>query len=132
MKKVSLAVLLIIGIGMVPLSYGMSKYIPEGSNLSGVYWGYFSGDMALINGMIHIEFYQTPAGKKIVTGVLEYEDTGRSGLFHGELTGNTLKGTLDAPYNGTISGQLSKDGSRLSGTFESIMIGKGAWKAEKE
>jgi hypothetical protein len=32
-KRIFLAVLLIIGVGMVPFGYGMAKYIPEGSNI---------------------------------------------------------------------------------------------------
>jgi hypothetical protein len=132
MKKASLAVLLIVGIGLCPVSNGMAKYIPEGSQLVGTYWGPFDGDMVLVDGIVHIELYQTPKGKKLITGVLEQEDTGRSTLFRGEMSGNTLNATLDPPYHGTISGKLSKDGTQLSGTFESIELREGVWKAKKE
>ena len=132
MKRIFLAVLLIAGIGLVPISYGMPKYIPEGSKLLGVYWGLFDGDMVLVDGIIHIELYQTPKGKKLITGIFEQEDTGDSTLFHGEMVGNSLKGTFNAPLHGTISGKLSKDGSQLSGTFETIELRDGDWKAKKE
>ena len=68
MKRIFLAVLLIVGIGLVPISYGMPKYIPDGSKLLGVYWGLFDGDMVLVDGIIHIELYQTPKGNKLITG----------------------------------------------------------------
>ena len=132
MKRIVTAVLLIIGLGFAPLSYGVTKHIPEGSRLISVYYGRFSGEMTLVNGIIHIELYQTPEGKKLFTGVLEQEDTGDSVLFRGELKGSTLKGTFDAPVHGTFSGQISDNARQLSGTFESLELRDGTWKARKE
>jgi hypothetical protein len=84
-------------------------------------------------GSIRVHLYQTPEGVKLFMGNFTGASNAPNIFFRGEMTGNALVGDLMAPASGTITGQLSPDGNRLSGSYRMITANdKGTWKARKK
>ena len=132
MKKKTFAVLFLVGISFVLVSCATQKFIPKGSKSHGAYFGRFSGKVAYANGGMRIHFYETPEGEILFRGVAESEARRGGGqFFRGTVKDRkTMEGVFDAPAVGTISGQLSEDGSYISGTFDCDILTSGTWKVD--
>jgi hypothetical protein len=105
--------------------------VPEGSVLVGVYEGSFTGEFFW--GTIQVKVYEAPGGLRPVFGRIE-QDT-RPGVyqnFQGAMKGSRFEGQFTVA-NGYISGELSADGSLLTGVYQfTDMPSKpGTWNAKK-
>jgi hypothetical protein len=133
MKK---TIFIFLGVVCLLLSCAGSKFIPEGSRALGVYKGSFDGDR--YDGTIQINLFQTSEGDKLFKATVSVgsaEPTVPKTLFvHGKITTNSLAGEFQGNASGTLSGQLSSDGSQLTGSFNIIAPGlnDGTWKAHKK
>ena len=132
MKKRAFAVMVLIGFSFLLVSCATQRFIPKGSKSHGAYFGRFSGKVAYANGGMRIHFYETPEGEILFRGVAESEmRRGGGQFFRGTVKDRkTLEGVFDAPAVGTISGQLSEDGSYISGTFDCDILTSGTWKVD--
>ena len=136
MKKKSLTIIILFWISCLLMSCAGSKYIPEGSQALGVYEGSLDGDV--YGGTIQIQLFQTSEGDKLfkaTVAVGSAEPTVPIALFvHGKITANSLEGEFQGDASGTLSGQLSSDGSQLTGSFNITAPGlnDGTWKAKKK
>jgi hypothetical protein len=106
---------------MLPLCLGLMLAgctamapVPEGSQPMGTYQGLMWGG---IEGPIQLTLFQTPKGDIVFSG--QYVDSGNGGVghFRGTVLGNAIGGKIDFAL-GDISGQLSADGSRMSGLLK--------------
>ena len=133
MKK---TIFIFLGVVCLLLSCAGSKFIPEGSRALGVYKGSFDGDR--YDGTIQINLFQTSEGDKLFKATLSVgsaEPTVPKALFvHGKITANSLSGEFQGNASGTLSGQLSSDGSQLTGSFNITAPGlnDGTWQAHKK
>jgi len=133
MKK---TIFIFIGVVCLLISCAGSKFIPEGSRSLGVYEGSFDG--VIYGGTIRIQLFQTSEGDKLfkaTVAVGSAEPTVPIALFvHGKITANSLEGEFQGDASGTLSGQLSSDGSQLTGSFNITAPGlnDGTWKAKKK
>ena len=129
MKK---TIFIFIGVVCLLISCAGSKFIPEGSRSLGVYEGSFDG--VIYGGTIRIQLFQTSEGDKLfkaTVAVGSAEPTVPIALFvHGKITANSLEGEFQGDASGTLSGQLSSDGSQLTGSFNITAPGlnDGTWK----
>ena len=133
MKKM---IFIFLGMACLLMSCAGSKFIPEGSRSLGVYEGSFDG--VIYGGTIRIQLFQTSEGDKLfkaTVAVGSAEPTVPIALFvHGKITANSLEGEFQGDASGTLSGQLSSDGSQLTGSFNITAPGlnDGTWKAKKK
>ena len=133
MKK---TIFIFLGVVCLLVSCAGSKFIPEGSRALGVYKGSFDGDR--YDGTIQINLFQTSEGDKLFKATLSVgsaEPTVPKALFvHGKITANSLAGEFQGNASGTLSGQLSSDGSQLTGSFNITAPGlnDGTWQAHKK
>ena len=133
MKK---TIFIFLGVVCLLVSCAGSKFIPEGSRALGVYKGSFDGDR--YDGTIQINLFQTSEGDKLFKATLSVgsaEPTVPKALFfHGKITENSLAGEFQGNASGTLSGQLSSDGSQLTGSFNITAPGlnDGTWQAHKK
>ena len=86
--------------------------VPDGSQLIGTFQGQVWGGM---DGPIQVQLYQAPNGDSVFSG--QFASGGGVSYFRGTLLGNTLDGKVDMGL-GTIRGQLSADGSQMSGELK--------------
>jgi len=100
-------------------------FIPKDSKPAGVYTGILKGNV--YEGPIRVELFQTPDGQTLFTG--QFADTIHDGVhrFRGTVTGNVMEGDISLGF-GTISGELSEDGTRMSGVFR-LAQNHGTWSA---
>jgi hypothetical protein len=102
--------------------------IPKGSQLLGTYKGILRGNV--YDGPIQVQLFQTPEGDTIFTG--QFMDTlvGGEYYFRGTVSGNCMEGKISLVF-GTITGELSADRTRMSGTFR-LAQNHGTWSASLE
>lgn len=102
--------------------------IPKGSQLLGTYKGILRGNV--YDGPIQVQLFQTPEGDTIFTG--QFMDTlvGGEYYFRGTVSGNWMEGKISLGF-GTITGELSADRTRMSGTFR-LAQNHGTWSASLE
>ena len=132
MKRKTLTIFLILGVVFLMVNCGTAKYIPPGSQSLGIYWGQFYGIGSILGGIVRIHLFETPDGAKLFTGSMEQEGTDALVWIRGKLAGNSLEGIFLAPVNGgTLSAQLSEDGSEFSGTYKTMDFMDGTWTAKK-
>lgn len=88
--------------------------VPQGSqslgNFQGLVWG-------AIDGQIQVQLFMTPAGDQVFSGQFVDSGNGAVSEIHGTLLGNTLDGKIGLLL-GTITGQLSADGSQMTGEMK--------------
>jgi hypothetical protein len=103
-------------------------FIPKGSQLLGTYKGILRGNV--YDGPIQVQLFQTPEGDTIFTG--QFMDTlvGGEYYFRGTVSGNCMEGKISLVF-GTITGELSADRTRMSGTFR-LAQNHGTWSASLE
>ena len=136
MKKKSLTILIFIGVVFFLMSSADAKFIPKGSQSLGVYEGSFSGDM--FQGSLRIHLFQTPEGDKLFKADFLRDITDRdvpSAFFvRGKITANSLEGEMQGDFSGTLTGKLSSDGNRLTGSYNvtAMDLDNGTWQAQKK
>jgi hypothetical protein len=98
---------------------------PKGSQLLGTYKGILRGNV--YDGPIQVQLFQTQEGDTIFTG--KFMDTLADGeyYFRGTVSGNWMEGKISLLF-GTITGELSEDRTRMSGTFR-LAQNHGTWSA---
>ena len=110
-----------------------AKFIPKGSQSLGVYEGSFSGDM--YGGSLRICLSQTPEEEKLFAATLDRDTKDptvlQSYFARGKMTANSLEGKIQGQGSGTLTGQLSSDRSRLTGSFNVTApdLCNGTWQA---
>ena len=135
MKNKYLTMIILLCISCLLMSCGGSKFIPKGSQSSGVYEGSFSGDM--FSGTVRAQLYQTPEGDNLFEATFDGPvDPTRVTVFfvRGKITTNLLKGEVQGQGSGTLTGKLSSDGNQLTGSFNVTAPNenKGTWEAKKK
>jgi hypothetical protein len=136
MQKINVSILIFIGVISFVTSSADAKFIPKGSQSLGVYEGSFSGDM--YEGSLRIHLFQTPEGEKLFEATLDRDTTDptvlQSYFVRGKMTGNSLEGKIQGQGSGTLTGKLSSDSSRLTGSFDVTApdLCNGTWKAQKK
>jgi hypothetical protein len=86
----------------------------EGSQPLGSYQGLMWGG---IDGPIQVNLFQTPKGDTVFSGHLVNTANGAVSEFHGTVMGNFMEGKIGLIL-GAIDGQLSADGTQMSGTLK--------------
>jgi len=133
MKKM---IFIFLGVVCLLMSCAGSKFIPEGSQSLGVYEGSFSGDM--FQGSLRIHLFQTPEGDKLFKANFLRDITDRdvpSAFFvRGKITANSLEGEMQGDFSGTLTGKLSSDDNRLTGSYNvtAMDLDNGTWQAQKK
>ena len=136
MKRNSLTIFILLGMVCLLISCGGAKFIPEGSQSLGVYEGSFNGDM--YQGSLRINLFQTPEGDKLFKANFLRDITDpavRTAYFvRGKMTANSLEGEMQGDFSGTLTGKLSPDGNRLTGSYNVTAMDQdsGTWKAQKK
>ncbi len=135
MKKKILTMIILLGVGCLVTGFRGLEYIPKGSQSLGVYDGSFTGD--LWDGTLRIYLFQTPKGDKLfeATFVGPPDPTMVVTFFvRGKITGNSLEGEIQGQSSGTITGQLSSDGNKLTGSLNVTGpdLNVGTWQAQKK
>ena len=135
MKRVVtlMAVVFVVLVVMVGCS---GPGIPQGSVLRAEYQGLFKGKLSW--GTITVMVYDAPDGSRPVSGKLDPESGDARGHFYGQMKGSLMEGRLEAglgELSGDITGEMSKDGQTMSGTFN-LAVEKnsppGTWNAKKK
>jgi hypothetical protein len=135
MKKKSLTILIFIGVACLLIGCAGAKFIPEGSQSLGVYEGSFSSDM--YQGSLRVHLFQTPEGDKLFEANFHRDTTDptvRQVFFaRGKITANSLEGKMQGDFSGNLTGKLSQDGNRLTGSYNITTpdVDNGTWKAQK-
>ena len=133
MKK---TVFIFLGVIFLLMSCGGSKFIPKGSQSLGIYEGSFTGDM--FQGSLRIQLFQTSEGDKLFEANFLRDITDpavRATYFvRGKMTANSLEGEMQGDFSGTLTGKLSPDGNRLTGSYNVTAMDQdnGTWKAQKK
>jgi hypothetical protein len=122
-KKVCMLLTLCLGLTLAGCA---AVPIPKDSKPLGVYKGILRGNV--YDGPIRVELFLTPDGKTIFTG--QFVNTLYDGEYHfrGTVTGNSMDGDISLGF-GTITGELSQDGTRMSGVFK-LAQNHGTWSAD--
>jgi hypothetical protein len=88
--------------------------VPQGSQPQGTYQGLVWG---AVDGRIQVQLFLTPAGDQVFSGHFVDSGNGAVSEIRGTLLGNTLDGKIGLLL-GTITGQLSADGSQMTGEMK--------------
>jgi outer membrane lipoprotein SlyB len=112
-----------------------SPGIPTGSVLRAEYQGQFKGHYS--SGNITVRVYDAPDGSRPVSGELDRVTGDAKGTFYGQMKGSQMEAKLEAKLgelSGTVTGEMSKDGQTMAGTFKlDIWTGSpGTWEAKKK
>jgi hypothetical protein len=125
MNKVSWVLLLFLWLAVAGCA-AMTP-VPEGSQLVGTYQGLMWGG---IDGPIQVKLFQTQTGDTVFSGQLINAANGAVSEFHGTVMGNYMDGKIGLIL-GTIDGQLSADGTQMSGSLKLAQF-HAAWSASQE
>lgn len=109
------------------LSSCVAGLVPQGSQSLGAYRGILRGNV--FDGPIQVQIFQTPDGETIFTG--QFVNTLYDGeyYFRGTVAGRIMEGKISLGF-GTITGELSEDGTQMSGTFR-LAQNHGSWTANR-
>jgi hypothetical protein len=135
MKKKYLTLTILLGVSCLLMSCGGLKFIPKGSQSLGVYEGSYTGD--LWGGTLRMHLFQTPEGAKLFVANFDGPNDPlwiTQFFVRGKITANSLEGEIQGESNGTITGQMSSDGSQLTGSLNVTNPdpNKGTWQAQKK
>lgn len=106
--------------------------LPQGAVLVAEYQGSFTGKFFW--GSTGIKVYEAPGGSRPVIGWFQQEaEPGSMIVFRGDMQGPRFLGEFTI-VNGTISGELSADGSSLAGVynFTDWPFDHGTWQVQKK
>jgi hypothetical protein len=87
--------------------------VPDGSQPLGTYQGLVWGG---VDGSIQVNLFQTPKGDTVFSGQFVDAANGAVSNFEGTVMGNFMAGKIGLIL-GTIDGQLSADGTKMSGSL---------------
>lgn len=120
-----------LGMIILLVNCGGSNYVPAGSKSLGVYEGTHSG--VRTNGAVRVYLFQAPDGTKKFEGNFTGEMIENAIFFRGTMADNAPVGEFSA-IAGTVTGELSPDGSQMTGSYNITMptMDNGTWKAEKK
>ena len=109
------------------LSSCVAGLVPQGSQSLGAYRGILRGNV--FDGPIQVQIFQTPDGETIFTG--QFVNTLYDGEYYlrGTVAGRIMEGKISLGF-GTITGELSEDGTQMSGTFR-LAQNHGSWTANR-
>ena len=136
MIKKSFAIVILFWVSCLLMSCAGSKFIPEGSQSLGVYEASFSGDM--YGGSLRIHLFQTLAGEKLFKATLNRDTSNpyvvQTYFVRGKMTASSLEGKVEGKGSGSLTGNLSSDGKRLTGSFNVTApdLCSGTWQAQKK
>ena len=125
-----------LGLLFVLAIYGCAgPSLTQGAQKIGRYEGRFSS--ALLSGSCQIDLYRLPDGSGTFEGAFQGMETDVFLTLKGKMTGNHLEGTVfgeDVFGGSTVSGDLSADEYKVSGTFSlnAPYNPKGTWSAERK
>jgi hypothetical protein len=112
--KNALRILLMACLGLTLAGCAAMSPVQEGSQPMGSYQGQVWGGL---DGSIQVNLFQTPQGAAVFSGQFVDAANGAVSNFQGTVAGNLLDGTIGLML-GTIEGQISADGSQISGTLK--------------
>jgi hypothetical protein len=112
--KNAIQILLLMCLGLTPAGCASMNPVPDGSQPVGTYQGQVWGG---VDGSIQVNLFQTPAGDTVFSGQFVNAANGASSNFEGTVIGNFMDGKIGLIL-GTIDGQLSADGSQMSGSLK--------------
>ena len=136
MREKSYTSFIILIIVCLLISCAELRFIPEGSQSMGVYEGSFDGNV--YNGDLRFHLFQTPEGDKLFEAnfVRNTQDptVGPDFFVRGKMEASSLKGEMQGEFNGTLTGKISSDGNRLTGSYNITTpdVDKGTWQAQKK
>jgi hypothetical protein len=136
MREKSFTSFIILTIVCLLISCAELRFIPEGSQSLGVYEGSFDGNV--YDGDLRFHLFQTPEGDKLFEAnfVRNTQDptVGPDFFVRGKMEASSLKGEMQGEFNGTLTGKLSSDGNRLTGSYNITTpdVDKGTWQAQKK
>jgi hypothetical protein len=105
---------MILYLGLMLAGCAAMTPVPEGSQPLGSYQGLTWGG---IDGPIQVNLFQTPKRDTVFSGHLVNTADGAVSEFHGTVMGNFMEGKIGLML-GAIDGQLSADGTQMSGTLK--------------
>jgi hypothetical protein len=126
MKKMS-GILLALWMGALFAGCAIDP-IPKGTQPLETYNGILRGNV--YDGPIQVDLFQTQEGDIIFTGHFMDTIAGGEYYFRGTVKGYQMEGKISLVF-GTISGELSQDRSRMSGTFR-LAQNHGTWSADRQ
>jgi hypothetical protein len=112
--KNAVQILLVMCLGLTLAGCASMNPVPDGSQPVGNYQGQVQGGM---DGSIQLTLFQTPAGDTVFSGQLVDAANGAVSNLQGTVIGNFMEGKIGLVL-GTIDGQLSADGSQMSGSLK--------------
>ena len=109
--------------------------VPPGANKIGHYEGSFTS--APLSGSCQFDLYRLPDGSGTFEGAFQGMETVVFLTLKGKMTGNHLEGTVfgeDVFGGSTVSGDLSADENKVSGTFSlnAPYSPQGTWSANRK
>ena len=112
--KNGLRILLLMCLGLTLTGCAAMSPVPEGSQPMGTYQGLVWGG---VDGSIQVNLFQTPQGDTVFSGQFVDAANGAVSNFQGTAMGNFMDGKIGLIL-GTIDGQISADGSQMSGSLK--------------
>ncbi len=125
--KNALGSLLMMWLGLTLAGCAALTPVPEGSQLVGTYQGLVWGG---VDGPIQVNLFQAPNGDTVFSGKLVNTANGAVSEFHGTVMGNLMEGKIGLIL-GTINGQLSGDGTQMSGSLKLAQF-PATWSASQQ
>ena len=119
--------IMILCLGLMLAGCAAMTPVPEGSHPLGSYQGLMWGG---IDGPIQVNLFQTPKGDTVFSGHLVNTANGAVSELHGTVLGNFMEGKIGLIL-GTINGQLSADGTQMSGTLKLAQF-HATWSASQQ
>ncbi len=126
MKKIS-GILLALWMGALLAGCAIDP-IPKGSQPLATFKGILRGNV--YDGPIQVTLFETQEGDTIFTGHFMDTIAGGEYYFRGTVKGYQMEGKISLVF-GTISGELSQDRTRMSGTFR-LAQNHGTWSADRQ
>jgi len=125
MKHARWMLMLCLGLALEGCA-GMTP-VPEGSQPLGTYQGLVWGG---VDGSIQVNLFQTPNGDTVFSGQFIDSANGAVSNFQGTVMGNFMDGKIGLML-GTIDGQMSADGSQMSGSMKFAQF-HATWNASQQ
>ena len=131
MKKIHLTGLLLSLATLTLSGCASSEYIPKGSTKKATFEGTFSGTR--FEGTCRIDIFELADGTQRFEGNFVGDEM-VTVFLRGTVIGNQLKGELEAPADGSLSGTQTADGNQIKGNYQLTTpdIDNGTWQATRK
>ena len=131
MKKIHLTGLILILATWTLFGCASSEYIPKGSTKKATFEGTFSGTR--FEGTCRIDIFELADGTQRFEGNFVGDEM-VTVFLRGTVIGNQLKGELEAPADGSLSGTQTADGNQIKGNYQLTTpdIDNGTWQATRK